>query len=1555
MKYRYLITSEVEAWIKKQNFGPIVIARINAYKKAKEELSNATSLMANVLMNRIKIASRPTLIWFRECRKDITIYVLRRVYTFDTYSSKLTIATKQDWVENHPISEIERLEIESFAYSIENAKEDDKKKILEPMTEEEATFISSPLEINAELFEFSIYETEEWIKDILNEQFQDYANAAQNIRVFIYENLVNEDGWYQIQVKGNVIVIYKKHEDWVLLNIVSSEQEIDLTPWINLGEPIGYKRGYPYSFLWDWDDWRLMELDKKSNLVLSQKQIDVVSNPNHDYPLFITGRAGSGKSTMLQYLFAEIILRYYYLRKNSLMPPVYLSYNDNLIKEAKKLTRTLFEKNQVYRDKLEELNLKFEDQIEPNLDKLFFVFEKLVKSCIKKHNPDILIVDFHDSKHLSFALFKNLWNKKFGQIRDAAKKYGPSVSWHVIRTYIKGWDSSKIYTPDDYYKLPEGRRSVTQETFEYVYEKVWKSWYSTLDNYWDDQDLVRYCLENNYADEQFSAVFCDEAQDFTRIELDFILKLSSFSNRKIDSIADINKMPFVFAGDEFQTLNPTGFSWESLKEYFEKQLCAMTGLSENAGECKIPDTIPFLENFRSTQEVVKLANRVQLIRASRFKEYSEPQSPHFPKKGDPILCLPPTNLVIEQLKKNEVVLIVPVADGESIESFIKKTALNGLITFDKGTPQDIIILNPTQAKGLEYPDVAIFGFDCKNTNANLSLTALTKWYEKSQNDSNNDTDIDLKYEISNAYVALTRASDHLYIIDDFEDLDSFWAFAFIHDKPEKKELIENLQKRMIEKLSPEKQRNWSDKLGGIIGVADASVISSENIGYLRSVEHINDLEERASVLMDAVLMRQAACRHREAGRKKDEERCWAKSYIYVDEYQSAAEHFKNAEMFDDAAFYYWAALNQSLENPIEYPMDQEILTSIARLNGFSDHLRVKISIRCRQKTSLRDLNVTLDDVYNLLRDENELLYYKVWQFVVNILVKKVQPLKTENKKILNAILDTCNKLRNEYGVAVDSLELAKLAYRSDALDVAIKIWELIDKSFRPVEYYNAKIKTLDYPYKIEYFEGTKDSNWPQKVLDEYVSHLTTALSDTQKSVILKANNLNPRFVINAYESNAFDIAFAIWEMMDIELRPKEYYFAKIKTESYPNKIEFYEGTKEANWYKEVLTEYKKHPNSNLSDTQKEVVLKAIKLNRSADKEYVQLIPYMLRKAQTMAQCEAVLNQASSWGIKNINKDVILAISNSQVGNLSEWRRPTTIYTDTRASQLFDAIEKVQWIQSPNFLDYIDRFLVQSKLPMKEFAKNFSGFQRLAITPLIFSEIGKIFEQRNVYMDAIRFYENARLFSDNPIYRTEMECRWIVCKERMYEYSNDDSHMSDAFNKRRELNLLESKFPEIPLLSNELLDSIYSYALSIGNEVKKEVRNSKEQQRKKGKKGKTETQSILSQSDMSKDMEPETEPTQSPRTIVIDNYKLTIAPQKSEIAIQYEEDGQMPIFMKIKNGTIPSDGDFYLKKSRLYFSEDDKMTPLGIEIMDNIISIWQYSEGSKSEIATIKQK
>ena len=111
-----------------------------------------------------------------------------------------------------------------------------------------------------------------------------------------------------------------------------------------------------------------MEQDPKSNLVLTEDQVEVVSN-EIEYPLFITGRAGSGKSTVLQYMFVEIILRYMKNRKESLtsdiLPPVYLSYSQNLINEALSLSETLLKKNHIYKDELDKLNLDYDEDINP--------------------------------------------------------------------------------------------------------------------------------------------------------------------------------------------------------------------------------------------------------------------------------------------------------------------------------------------------------------------------------------------------------------------------------------------------------------------------------------------------------------------------------------------------------------------------------------------------------------------------------------------------------------------------------------------------------------------------------------------------------------------------------------------------------------------------------------------------------------------------------------------------------------------------------------------------------------------------------------------------------------------------------------------------------------------------------------------------------------------------------------------------------------------------------------------------------------------------------------
>ncbi|MBQ1933094.1 MAG: hypothetical protein II360_06330, partial [Muribaculaceae bacterium] len=49
------------------------------------------------------------------------------------------------------------------------------------LTPAECTFIESPLLINHELFDITIYETKNWIKNVQEENFTDFSNAASRI------------------------------------------------------------------------------------------------------------------------------------------------------------------------------------------------------------------------------------------------------------------------------------------------------------------------------------------------------------------------------------------------------------------------------------------------------------------------------------------------------------------------------------------------------------------------------------------------------------------------------------------------------------------------------------------------------------------------------------------------------------------------------------------------------------------------------------------------------------------------------------------------------------------------------------------------------------------------------------------------------------------------------------------------------------------------------------------------------------------------------------------------------------------------------------------------------------------------------------------------------------------------------------------------------------------------------------------------------------------------------------------------------------------------------
>src|SRR5262249_48449211 len=112
-----------------------------------------------------------------------------------------------------------------------------------------------------------------------------------------------------------------------------------------------------------------------------------------------------------------------------------------------------------------------------------------------------------------------------------------------------------------------------------------------------------------------TAVFCDEAQDFTRLELRLLLRLSLLSLYDLGRRTHIS-LPFVVAGDPFQPLNPTGFRWKSLESGFHEEIISPL---DPAARLSVEVRHKSLEwNYRSQPDIVKLTNVILLWRRVLF-------------------------------------------------------------------------------------------------------------------------------------------------------------------------------------------------------------------------------------------------------------------------------------------------------------------------------------------------------------------------------------------------------------------------------------------------------------------------------------------------------------------------------------------------------------------------------------------------------------------------------------------------------------------------------------------------------------------------------------------------------------------------------------------------------------------------------------------------------------------------------------------------------------------------------------------------------------------------
>lgn len=547
-------------------------------------------------------------------------------------------------------------------------------------------------------------------------------------------------------------------------------------------------RVYPYYLPLDPELWESLEKEQGVNLALSAEEENIIfslsSAGPRDYrlPIFINGRAGSGKSTILMYLFVEYVARLLTARHKDQQielgfkgVPLFLTYNNELLKVARDRVRRMLKTRLMGQYSPEELDVAIEPLLKP--------FRDMMRELLPK--DDELQKYFDDTKRITFHEFRQLY---ISDLHLPEKRlYSPDLCWYVIRTFIKGYSLDGYLDPAGYSALPRKEQIITLEEFTAIHSQIWK-WYAhyvDVHNRWDDQDLIRAVLECGLGPaEEYTAIFCDEAQDFTRLELQFILQASIFSRHDLGRFRETASLPFAFAGDPLQTLNPTGFRWASVQSMFYEEIVRAVdprkahGLRMNPlGDLKY--------NYRSTQPIVELTNALLLLRNAIFEQETRPQ--HYWGKGK--VSFVPQRFDLEKidlafLKKNilNTIILIPCDEGGELAFIKDDDRLSKLypVTSPEDRPRNV--LSAIGAKGLEFQRVILYKFG-EHFPAHV-------W----RNRPPQRQDVAAEYYFNKLYVAATRATQWLFVLDTQAGDQALWShvdeqsllrFAQQLDRPER--------------------------------------------------------------------------------------------------------------------------------------------------------------------------------------------------------------------------------------------------------------------------------------------------------------------------------------------------------------------------------------------------------------------------------------------------------------------------------------------------------------------------------------------------------------------------------------------------------------------------------------------------------------------------------------------------------------------------------------------------------------------------------------------------
>jgi AAA15 family ATPase/GTPase len=573
-----------------------------------------------------------------------------------------------------------------------------------------------------------------------------YSIALNNVAI-IFSEIETEKGPVTILFNGAHLEIQKDHWNNSLKEIkdtpISFENNVDSIA------RFAY-RAYPKWTINNDEQWfAIQKNDEMSNLSLTQEQI--IFFKQFQFPYYINGQAGSGKSTMLYYLFANSC--FYKANGEILGDIIFLTENKELLKHTQKSVFDLLSNNPEF-DGL---------TIDQRTDtyKNFASFKDFLLDLLPKED----LQHFQEDKYLNFSAFKNLYEDSHLPLH-IKNNYSAEESWFTIITYIYGYDSSQKISSQQYEtQVFSKSQKIPKDKFEGIEENV-LPYYEKLifeEGYWDKLKIIRYLEENIEINKFYSVVICDEAQDFCRVELRFILRMSEFLQYDLSGISQV---PIVFAGDPNQTVNPTGFRQGEMTDMLHSEL-KTSSFDYRKDESVYTPTF----NYRSTQAVVNLANFIQFYRKKHLNvQLVKPQiakREELAKGNNYNLFFNYSSLEDDgDLRDNLIskikykIFIIPV-DTHEKDNYVKTSSFLSKIA-------EAEIKTAVEAKGAEYGQVVLYGF------GEYYLKSFGDSLFNSQGREQGD-EFKKGYFFNKLYVGITRAQNELIIIDRTDSEVNFWG------------------------------------------------------------------------------------------------------------------------------------------------------------------------------------------------------------------------------------------------------------------------------------------------------------------------------------------------------------------------------------------------------------------------------------------------------------------------------------------------------------------------------------------------------------------------------------------------------------------------------------------------------------------------------------------------------------------------------------------------------------------------------------------------------------